>query len=108
MAKKINGNRGNAGMGKFVLRTVAVVAVGAVLFFLAAPILNGISSFTGMAATWLEGLAVKAAETWQIFASWVIALAVLVALSILVILGVSKLGRKFTKRKAAVDVEDDM
>ena len=106
MAKKINIKRGNAGMGKFILRTVAVVAVGAALFFLAAPILNGISGFTAMAAGWVEGLATQAAATWKIFAGWVIALAVLLALSVGVISLSGKIFGKL-KRNKEVIVEDD-
>lgn len=108
MAGKINGNRGNAGMGKFILKTVAVVAVGAVLFFLAAPILNGISGFTAMAAGWVEGVAAQAATTWKVFAAWVIALAVLFALASLIISASGKLFGKIRKKKVVVDVDDDL
>ena len=108
MARKINDNRGNAGMGKFILKTVAVVAVGAVLFFLAAPILNGISGFTAMAAGWVEGVAAQAETTWKVFAAWVIALAVLFALASLIISASGKLFGKIGKKKVVVDVEDDL
>lgn len=106
MVKKINNRSGNS-VGKFVLRTVAVVAVGAVLFFLAAPILNGISTFTAMVAGWMDGLVAQAAATWKIFAAWVIALAVLAALASLIISLVSKLIGKIGKRKVVVDFEED-
>lgn len=107
MAKKFNSNSGNVGMGKFIVRTVAVVAVGAVLFFLAAPILNGISAFTAMVAGWMDGLVAQAAATWKIFAAWVVALAVLAALASLIISLVSKLFGKIGRKKVVVDVEED-
>ena len=61
MAEKINGNRGNAGMGKFILKTVAIVVVGAVLFLLASPILSGISGHADRRGLqqWLKGFAHK-------------------------------------------------
>lgn len=109
MANRVNGNSGNGkSMAKFILKTVAVVAVGAVLFFLAAPILNGISGFTAMAAGWVEGLAAQAAATWKVFAAWVIALVVLLALASLVISASSKLFGKLGKKKTVIVEEDDM
>ncbi len=94
MAGKINGNRGNAGMGKFILKTVAIVVVGAVLFLLASPILSGISGFTAAAAGWVDGLAAQAAATWKIFAAWLIALAVLFAVASGIVAFFCKLGKK--------------
>lgn len=99
MAGKINGNRGNAGMGKFILKTVAVVAVGAVLFLLASPILSGISGLTAAAAGWVDGLAAQAAATWKIFAAWLIALAVLFALASGIVALLNKLFGKLGKKK---------
>lgn len=108
MAKKVTNSGNNSNMLKFVGKTVAVVAVGAVLFFLAAPILNGISGFTAMAAGWVEGVAAQAATTWKVFAAWVIALAVLFALASLIISASGKLFGKIGKKKVVADVDDDL
>lgn len=105
MVKKNNKHGGNS-VGKFILRTVAIVAVGAVLFFLAAPILNSISVFTATVASWMDGLVAQAAATWKIFAAWVIALAVLAALASLIITLVKKLFGRLGKKKEVTNFEE--
>ena len=83
--------------GKIVIKVVAIAAIAAVLFFLGGPIFRFISTTSASAATFMGDLGAKAAETFPIFAAWILVLVVLAALSTLIYILFAKILGKVKK-----------
>ena len=96
MANEINNSSVNS-KGKIVIKVVAIAAIAAVLFFLGGPIFRFISTTSASAATFMGELGAKAAETFPIFAAWILVILVLAALSTVIYMLCAKLFGKIKK-----------